>query len=323
MIEEVFPGIFRMEIPLPANPLKAINSYVIKGEGRDLIVDTGMNRKECMAAMEAGLKELQVDLHKTDFFITHIHADHLGLVSQLVRDSTKVYFNSREAKLIQDPSIWDRQMASMVQNGFPESDVQNAVKRHPGHKYHLSNPLTYTIRKEGDEIQIGKFSFRCLETPGHSGGHICLYEPRTKILFSGDHILESITPNIGLVLEVENPLQRYIESLDKINAYEVTKVLPGHRQPFQDHRKRIAELKKHHETRANEVISILRHGTQSGYEVASQMTWDINYDTWEEFPLPQRWFATSEAVSHLVYLASKGRIKKEVSAERILFTLNS
>ena len=53
MIEEVWPNIFRMEIPLPANPLKAINSYVVKGGDRFLIIDTGMNRPECLGAMQS------------------------------------------------------------------------------------------------------------------------------------------------------------------------------------------------------------------------------------------------------------------------------
>lgn len=73
MIEEVLPNLYRAEIPLPRNPLKATNSYIIKGRGKSLIIDTGMNREECLEAMSTGLKELDIDLKKTDFFITHLH----------------------------------------------------------------------------------------------------------------------------------------------------------------------------------------------------------------------------------------------------------
>ena len=72
MAEEILPNIFREEIPLPQNPLKAINSYVIKEGGRFLMIDTGMNRPECLQAMQAYIKEIGVDLEKTDFFITHL-----------------------------------------------------------------------------------------------------------------------------------------------------------------------------------------------------------------------------------------------------------
>ena len=85
MIEEILANLYKIEIPLPESPLKALNSYVIKNSERNLIIDTGWNQEECMNAMQTGLKELGVDLRKTDFFITHLHADHLGLVSTLLQ----------------------------------------------------------------------------------------------------------------------------------------------------------------------------------------------------------------------------------------------
>ena len=62
MIEEIRPNLFRNEIPLPKNPLKYLNSYVVRAADRNLIIDTGLNRKECLDAMEAGLRELDIDL---------------------------------------------------------------------------------------------------------------------------------------------------------------------------------------------------------------------------------------------------------------------
>jgi hypothetical protein len=48
----------------------------------------------------------------------------------------------------------------------------------------------------------------------------------------------------------------------------------------------------------------------TAYEVASRMTWDIKCNSWEEFPLAQKWFATGEAISHLRYLKEKKRIDR-------------
>jgi len=150
---------------------------------------------------------------------------------------------------------------------------------------------------------------------------MCLYEAKEKIFFSGDHILEDITPNISLWSEDDDPLEKYLRSLDKIDAYDIRQVLPGHRNPFTDHRRRIAELKKHHEIRTEEVVSILKRGKQTAYQVASQMSWDIDCDRWEDFPLPQRWFAGGEALAHLQYLQGKGRVKKEVEKGKAYFSL--
>ncbi|MBP1707530.1 MAG: beta-lactamase domain protein [Chloroflexi bacterium] len=69
MTEMMLPNLYRIEIPLPKNPLKALNSYLIKGDGRFLIIDTGMNREECQNAMFTALEELKVDLKKTDFIL--------------------------------------------------------------------------------------------------------------------------------------------------------------------------------------------------------------------------------------------------------------
>jgi len=73
MIEEVLLNMYRIEIPLPGNPLQAINSYVIKGRDRALMIDTGMNRKECMDAMSSALEKLGIDLRRTDFLL-RIHS---------------------------------------------------------------------------------------------------------------------------------------------------------------------------------------------------------------------------------------------------------
>ena len=60
-------------------------------------------------------------------------------------------------------------------------------------------PAQPDVLLNGDEtIASGIFNLKVIWTPGHSPGHICLYEPVHKILFSGDHVLPVITPNISL-----------------------------------------------------------------------------------------------------------------------------
>ncbi|MBI5116169.1 MBL fold metallo-hydrolase, partial [Candidatus Poribacteria bacterium] len=120
MVEEIAANLYRLEIPLPGNPLKSINSYVIKGSARNLIVDTGMNRKVCMEVMREGLGKLAVDLSATDFFVTHLHADHFGLVAELATDTSKVYFNKPDAEHIFYTDGWNDMISFAGLNGFPE-----------------------------------------------------------------------------------------------------------------------------------------------------------------------------------------------------------
>ena len=62
MIEELFPAFFGIEILLPNSPLKFLNSYVIRSSKKNLFIDTGLNRKECLDAMQSGSQQLGVDL---------------------------------------------------------------------------------------------------------------------------------------------------------------------------------------------------------------------------------------------------------------------
>jgi len=321
MIKEILPNLYRIEVPLPRNPLKAVNSYVIKAKGRSLIIDTGMNRKECMDVMSSGLKELAVDLKKADFFITHLHADHLGLVSSLATDTSTIYFNEADAAIVNSTGIWQKMVSFAGINGFPEDELQRAISSHPGYKYSPKGRLDFHILKEGDTIGIGDYLFECIETPGHTKGHMCLYEPNKKLFMSGDHILIDITPNISLWSNDENPLDEYLISLDKVYNFDIKLVLPGHRSAFNNHKARIQELKQHHQTRANEVLSILKKGSENAFQVASQMTWDMTYESWGLFPLPQKWFATGETIAHLKYLEEKGEVRREIKGQKVVFSL--
>ena len=85
-------------------------------------------------------------------------------------------------------------------------------------------------------------------------------------------------------------------------------VLPGHRGLISDCRGRISELERHHQARLEEVLDILQQGPLSAYQIASQMTWDMSYGSWEQFPFYQKWFATGEALAHLAHLVQERKV---------------
>lgn len=324
MIEEVLPALFRIEIPLPGSPLKSLNSYVIRDPERHLIVDTGLNRKECLEAMQAGLQELGVDLKKTDFFITHMHADHFGLVSRLVTDTSTVYFNRPDAEVFGEGgwSGWESMLTYAGRSGFPEEELRAALHNHPGYKYGSEGIPRLSILEDGETFVRGDYHFECVQTPGHTRGHMCLYEPAKKILLCGDHILHDITPNIQCWSDEENPLEDYLKSLDKVYQLEVDLALPGHRSLFRNYRERIEELKRHHGERAQEVLAVLGKGSRNAFQIASEMTWDIDEESWERFPIAQKWFATGEAIAHLRYLEERGKVRRVEKGQTITYSLS-
>ena len=327
MIEQVLTDIYRIEIPLPRSPLKALNSYFIKGKERCLLIDTGYNQEECRREMLAGLDKLNVDLARTDFFITHLHVDHLGLVASLITDTSRVYFNQKETQIVNAEKSdwgkrWQKRIAFYESSGFPRAELEAAIKGHPFHLYGLRRQLDFDALRDGDVLEVGDYSFNCIETPGHSPGHMCLYEPEHKVLVSGDHILFDITPNITYWPEVEDSLNDYLTSLDKVYDLKADIVLPGHRKAGKDHRQRITELKAHHQARANEIISALETGDKPAFQIAPYVTWNLNCRSWDDFPAAQKWFAVGETIAHLQYLEKKGAVKSVCEKDKILYALN-
>jgi glyoxylase-like metal-dependent hydrolase (beta-lactamase superfamily II) len=73
---------------------------------------------------------------------------------------------------------------------------------------------------------VQKTSF--YETPGHTKGHICLYETNKKMPEGGDHILDDITPTIQLRSDDWDPLKEYLNTLEKIYKLDIELVLTGH-----------------------------------------------------------------------------------------------
>jgi glyoxylase-like metal-dependent hydrolase (beta-lactamase superfamily II) len=322
MIKEILDGIFQIEVPLPRNPLKVLNSYLFKGKEKSLLVDTGFNWPECKQAQVEGLAALGVGWSEVDFFITHVHGDHSGLVYDLACPDSRVYCSRTDAELIKasmDSAVWSQTDDFFIMNGFPEDMLKNKEEIS---KFISGSDLNYIYVKDGDIISIGDYNLVCIATPGHSPGHMCLYEPKQKFLISGDHILAGITSNITAWPAVDDSLGNYLASLDKVNAMDIGLVLPGHREIIYDHHLRIAQLKNHHEERLNEILKILEKGAMNAYQVASLMHWDLSYDSWDQFPDFQKWFATGEAIAHLDHLVQRKDILKIEEAQKRVYALS-
>jgi len=278
-----------------------------------------------MNVLVSGLAECHVDLAQADFFITHMHADHSGLVSTLANGEAKVYFGRADAEIMKsaNPEHWERQIDFARSHGFPAEELERAIGSHPGRRYSPKTSLSLDVAKDGDKVVAGDYRFECIETPGHTDGHVSLYERDKKILICGDHILVDITPNITLSWGQRNPLKEYLSSLDKVYELDVELVLPGHRSIFRNHKERIRELKEHHRVRLDEVLSILGKGNQNAFEVASRMSWDIGYKSWHAFPPGQKWFAFGEALAHLRYLEEEGKVGWKGEKQGIVFFLEN
>ena len=311
MPESLAPGLYRIPVPLPHNPLKELNAYVILGR-RNLLIDTGFRQEACRQAITQGLGSLGVDMDRTDIFLTHLHTDHTGLAPELAGSGTRIFISPLDRTRLPgkyDVTDWQQSDRFFLANGMPQAVLDAVRQRNP---MQTLAPVPYddyeTIR-EGNALDYGDYHLEVIATPGHTPGHLCLWEPRQQILFSGDHVLFDITPNITRWQGIPDSLGDYLQSLDRIGALNARTVLPGHRGVVGSLKARTEALKAHHAARCQEVLDILTtRGPLTAYQAAGHMHWDIR-GTWETFPPAQQWFALGEAAAHLAHLEAVGSLE--------------
>ena len=315
MIQEIAKNIYSILVPLPNNPLKELNAYLIKGDDHSLLIDTGFRLPECRAALEAGLAEAGADQRHLDVLITHLHNDHVGLAGEMVSPGHFVYVGEKDI-LFTDPvyedAYWEEIDQRFLQEGFPPDELRAVTGTNPARVLGPQRGLScYRPVKDGDRFTVGPYCLEALWVPGHTPGQICLWMEREGILFTADHVLFDITPNIALWPDLPNALGHYLNSLKRVQAYPVKLALPAHRHSG-DFFARIDALLLHHRNRVAETLSIVKaYPGLTAYAITSRMTWDIRAKNWAEFPLNQKWFATGEALSHLEFLIAEGKVRRE------------
>lgn len=308
MTEQVYqqPDIFRIFVPLPNNPLKNLNCYVICSQGESLIIDTGFNRPECQEALMAGLEELGIDLNQPRLFLTHLHGDHTGLAEYFTDKGMTAYMHRIDYDYLRNnlsgPN-WQRMEQRFREEGFPAEELKKQLSGNQARMYSPKHLFPAVTVEDGTLLTVGDVTLRCIHTPGHTPGHVCLYIENEKLLFSGDHVLFDITPNISIWNDVPASLADYMDSLKKINALEVAHTFPGHREFAGNFHDRINVLIHHHYERLQEILTaVAAHPECSAYETAGRITWSARGRAWEDFSPNQKWFAMGETLAHLKWL---------------------
>jgi glyoxylase-like metal-dependent hydrolase (beta-lactamase superfamily II) len=131
--------------------------------------------------------------------------------------------------------------------------------------------------------------------------------------------LPTITPHVTQWSGESDALTDYLDSLEKIGKLDVDLVLPAHEDLFRDHRKRISELQEHHRLRATEMLSEIQKQELTAFQIASRIHWDIEYASWDRFPLFQKFLAVGETLAHLEFLEKQGQVRKNIHAETAFY----
>jgi glyoxylase-like metal-dependent hydrolase (beta-lactamase superfamily II) len=308
---EVAANVFELRLPIPFED-GHVNVFLFAGGDEADLLDCGMNTEESVAAIRAAVKQIGAKRIRR-LVVTHIHPDHYGAAGVFAGEGgADLYLHRLEVGLVNPRYVELEHLVEEVRryllvNGVPEgeSEVLSNSQRALSQVVTIAEPA---VQLDGAEtLELGRRRLRVEWTPGHSPGHICLYDPEDKLLFAGDHMLPELSPNIGLHPQsTPDPLHEYLDGLRRMAAYGPRLVLPAHGRPFTDASGRVATLVAHHMKRLNRVVDIVAGGEHSGWEVALEL-WGPRANMYEKR------LALQEGLAHLQALAVESRVQKLVT----------
>ncbi len=300
-------GIVQIRLPMAGNPMRHINGYLVREDDGFTLIDCGWKTDDVLAALHAGLAEAGETLAAVKrIVVTHMHFDHYGLAGTLLRAGVPdLLLHAKDwefaSRILADPLEADRISDLWLgRNGFP------VEPSHEEAEHHRLNELTEPTRIVADGERIGRLLV--VWTPGHTPGHICLVDTQSGRMFTGDHVLDPVTPHVGFWAEHRgDPLGDYIASLERVGSIGASGVLPAHGEPFPDLQRRVDELLAHEATREDQIVDVLHAGPASAAGVAERLPWTRRNKPFADLGEFHQQFAVAETLAHLEHLRAESR----------------
>ena len=332
-IDEVSPGILRIQLPISFPGLGHVNCYAMEDDRGLALVDPGLPGLRTWRHLKKQLHSIGVPITRVHtVVVTHSHPDHFGQAGRFKKVCGAEVISHRSFRTFLDPESEadDEEAVTVIDgdaNGSADPSAARAglprpmadgplVRETPWGGKPYDMPLSRRIRyralrmaagrfvttprptrrvQDADVLELGGREWISVHTPGHTEDHLCLWDPDAGVMISGDHVLPTITPHISGLTLAEDPLERFFASLDRMKDFSgVRTVLPAHGLEFQDLAGRADDITRHHEER----LQILREAGD-----------DLGHGTVEEYMRvlfqPRSWgpMAESETYAHLQHLA--------------------
>lgn len=307
---EIAPGLLWARLELPFR-LNHVNVYLLRDGDGWAIIDTGVDSQACRDAWSDIIGRLDGPI--TRIIVTHYHPDHVGAAAFLctLTDAPlvmgEIEYLTAHANLAPLTGA-DHDTGFYRRHGLSSEHIDALNGKTGRYRTWVPDlPRTYRPLRDNDVLQIGTRQFRVFMYPGHSPAQVMLYCASDDLLLSADHVIARISPNISVseVKPDDDPLGRYLGSFASICATvpDTALVLPGHRLPFNGLYARLADLAEHHESRCALIVAACRENPGLSTAAIVPKMFPMELDS------HQFWFAFTEALAHLNYLAIRQRIQ--------------
>ena len=182
---------------------KGSHHYLIRASYRNVLIDSGLDQN--FLCLQEQLLSLGLKVRDIDLVInTHEHLDHIGS-NRYFQESAWIWAHRFAATKI---TLEDHYVT------LYRSGDRNEV------------PLRIHLWLENRFLfDLGSHTLEVLHTPGHTSGSICIYEFKTKVLFSGDTVFAGGT--LSYIAE-SGSVGDYINSITRLEARKISKIFPGH-----------------------------------------------------------------------------------------------
>ncbi|KAE9632635.1 MBL fold metallo-hydrolase [Parasedimentitalea maritima] len=241
---EVAEGVWWMRLPLPMK-LDHVNVYALDDGDGWTVIDTGFSSKKTRAIWEQLMAGPLKGKPVKRVVVTHHHPDHIGNAG---------WFQSEHgAELVTTRTAWlfARMLTLDVQEEWPQEtldyyrsagmDPEIYDKRAADRPFNFADvvypmPLGFTRIKQGDVFRMGGRDWDVHMGNGHAPEHATFWSRDDNLVITGDQILSSISPNIGVYATepMADPLADWLEACERLAPLARADhiALGGHKLPF-------------------------------------------------------------------------------------------
>lgn len=271
------------------------NVFLVRDGDHAALIDSGFGDDASYDARIDFVKSLPASVRVGLIILTHHHYDHSSGAHRL-REATgaQVVVHTDERPLLLDTKSETGDME------IPE-DQKEARAQAQKWREEAAKAVPDILVNDGHVFDVGGLHLRCIHTPGHTAGHLCILLEEERLLFAGDNVLGVGTSAIGP--PPHGSMGDYIASLRKMQALESTLLAPGHGPTVSEPNRKIQELIEHRQQREEQIARLVAAGKTNVKALLKAI--------YPELDKRLHMMATGQILSHLHKLQADGKLKLE------------